>query len=224
MKFKNKFNLSHVAGFFVGIVVTVIFNWIVFKDPKRVTAPGVAALVAMCTFTLALWSAFKVNKWLNSKINETAYKQAEMSMELLRNIIIDLFHISGCFNRLRTANETNGEYKRLLEDLKPRYERFMENFNSFIIVTDSLSSWNIIFIHKTIFHKASTLMNRNNFSSIVKSSIALLSSEEIKINKKDYFMKKAPEIIITADTVMYRFIGLLTTPYDKKFEHILHNS
>ncbi len=74
MKFKNKFNLSHVAGFFVGVVVTVAFNWIVFKEPKRVTAPGVAALVAICTFTLALWSAFKVNKWVASKVNEKHLK------------------------------------------------------------------------------------------------------------------------------------------------------
>ncbi|WFX59774.1 hypothetical protein NFK08_07045 [Enterobacter roggenkampii] len=81
MKIKDRFNLSHVVGFFVGIVVTVIFNWVVFKDPKRITAPGVAALVAMCTFSLALWSAFKVEKWLNNKINDKAFKQTEKILE-----------------------------------------------------------------------------------------------------------------------------------------------
>ncbi|HGG8858678.1 TPA: hypothetical protein ACJJWP_004377, partial [Enterobacter roggenkampii] len=67
MKIKDRFNLSHVVGFFVGVVVTVIFNWVVFKDPKRITAPGVAALVAMSTFTLALWSASQVREWLSNK-------------------------------------------------------------------------------------------------------------------------------------------------------------
>lgn len=224
MKTKDRFNLSHVIGFFVGIVVTVIFNWIVFKDPKRITAPGVATLVAMCTFTLALWSAFKVNKWLNSKINETAYKQAEISMELLRNVIIDLFHISHCFKRLRIANVKNGEYERILNDLRPRYEKYIENFNNLLIVTDSLPSWNIIPIHKAIVTQSSKLMHKNNFASIVKSSIALLSSDEIKYDKTVYFMSNSSIIILTVDTVIYRFTGLLTIPYDKKFKHLSHNS
>lgn len=55
-------------------MVTVVLLWILYKDPTRITAPALAALTAMCTFLLALWSAFKVNKWLNSKVNDSAYK------------------------------------------------------------------------------------------------------------------------------------------------------
>ena len=51
MKIKDRFNLSHIFGFVVGIVTTIAINWIPFKDPKRVTAPGLAALVALCTFS-----------------------------------------------------------------------------------------------------------------------------------------------------------------------------
>lgn len=148
MKLKDNFNLSHVIGFFVGVVVTVIFNWIVFKDPKRVTAPGVAALVAICTFSLALWSASQVKKWLNNKINETAYKQAEISMELLRAIIIDLFNVSSHLKRLMEANQHNGEYARILDNLKPIHESCIENINKLIVVIELLPSWNINLIHK----------------------------------------------------------------------------
>lgn len=94
MNLKGKFNLSHVAGFFVGVVVTVAFNWIVFKDPKRVTAPGLAALVAMCTFTLALWSAFKVSQWTNAKINESGYKHSEKIIEQIHLITASLITVN----------------------------------------------------------------------------------------------------------------------------------
>jgi len=71
----NYFRLSHIAWFFSGVVITVVFNWIVFKDPKRITAAGVSTLIAASAFLLALWSAFKVNKWLNTKINDAAFNQ-----------------------------------------------------------------------------------------------------------------------------------------------------
>ncbi|WP_129343886.1 hypothetical protein [Enterobacter roggenkampii] len=122
MKIKDRFNLSHVVGFFVGVVVTVIFNWVVFKDPKRITAPGVAALVAMSTFTLALWSASQVREWLSNKINETGYKQCELIIEKLRRIIVNLYYIRHFFTRLRGANKNNGEFDRIAKELSPIFE------------------------------------------------------------------------------------------------------
>ncbi|WPO94196.1 hypothetical protein SFA32_14630 [Buttiauxella sp. HR94] len=83
MKRKNHLNISHIIGFFVGVVITIIFNWIVFKDPKRITAPGVTSLVAMCTFALALYSATQLKLWLNSKINDKAFKQTEKVLEYI---------------------------------------------------------------------------------------------------------------------------------------------
>lgn len=83
MKIKQHLNISHITGFFVGVIITVIFNWVVFKDPKKITAPGVTSLVAMCTFALALYSASQLKLWLNSKINDKAFKQTEKILEYI---------------------------------------------------------------------------------------------------------------------------------------------
>ncbi|MGP2543206.1 hypothetical protein [Yersinia sp. 2541 StPb PI] len=80
-KLKFDFRLSHILFFFFGVMVTVVLLWVLYKDPTRITAPALAALTAMCTFLLALWSAFKVNKWLNSKVNDAAFKQTERILE-----------------------------------------------------------------------------------------------------------------------------------------------
>lgn len=106
MKLKDKFNLSLVAGFFVGVIVTVAFNWIVFKDPKRVTAPGVAALVAGCTFSLALYTAMKVKKWMDIKHNDLAYKHTERIRDELISLSINLVKLS---NTMFFCNPNNIE-------------------------------------------------------------------------------------------------------------------
>ncbi|HHL2500527.1 TPA: hypothetical protein ACQ301_002576 [Yersinia enterocolitica] len=90
-KSKFDFRLSHILFFFFGVMVTVVLLWVLYKDPTRITAPALAALTAMCTFLLALWSAFKVNKWLNSKVNDAAFKQTEKIIETIAEIMI---HIS----------------------------------------------------------------------------------------------------------------------------------
>lgn len=94
MTLKYRLNLSHVMGFFAGVFFTVIFNWFVFKDPKRVTAPGVAALIAACTFTLALWSAFKVNRWVNAKVNEKGFRKCEEILDDISRGITKLLRVN----------------------------------------------------------------------------------------------------------------------------------
>lgn len=146
MKLKDKFNLSHVEGFFVGVVVTVLFNWIVFKDPKRVTAPGVAALVAICTFGLALWSALKVNKWLDNKVNETGFKQTEKILEHLEQFrdkvtpittkVDNIIALSTAYTKPEFDTETHEEHIKLAENL----ECYCDNFTIKIFM---LKHWGV---------------------------------------------------------------------------------
>ncbi|QLR42431.1 hypothetical protein HV346_06990 [Enterobacter sp. RHBSTW-00994] len=146
MKTKDRFNLSHVIGFFVGIVVTVIFNWIVFKDPKRITAPGVATLVAMCTFTLALWSASQVRKWLDNKINEKAFKQTEKILELIETSFESIDPLYKHIVRMLRCSEKSkhidlGEYnrKKIIEGID-KMDQFSMNLT---MATSMLKYWNV---------------------------------------------------------------------------------
>lgn len=86
-------------------MVTVVLLWVLYKDPTRITAPALAALTAMCTFLLALWSAFKVNKWLNSKVNDAAFKQTEKIIETIAEIMIHISKIKP--NQLIVKNISN---------------------------------------------------------------------------------------------------------------------
>ncbi|EKN6406603.1 hypothetical protein DVP99_13855 [Yersinia enterocolitica] len=108
---KLKFYLSHVLFFFFGVMVTVVLLWILYKDPTRITAPALAALTAMCTFLLALWSAFKVNKWLNSKVNDAAFKQTEKVLGYIENSnkVVDPIHRN--FLNIKTMESQFGLFK-----------------------------------------------------------------------------------------------------------------
>lgn len=148
MKIKDRFNLSHVVGFFVGIVVTVIFNWVVFKDPKRITAPGVAALVAMSTFTLALWSAFKVEKWLKSKVNESGYKQSEKIIEELQLIILSIISINNSLHMLDPRYHNRVViHKELFEKHKTKISNDSEQLSVQIarlnLLCHTIHQWNV---------------------------------------------------------------------------------
>ncbi|HHH1497821.1 TPA: hypothetical protein ACPZSC_004261, partial [Yersinia enterocolitica] len=100
---KLKFYLSHVLFFFFGVMVTVVLLWVLYKDPTRITAPALAALTAMCTFLLALWSAFKVNKWLNSKVNEKAFKRTEEFLDEMIHYNLSIAKIYYICDLLRKA-------------------------------------------------------------------------------------------------------------------------
>ncbi|MHA3545997.1 hypothetical protein [Yersinia enterocolitica] len=108
---KLKFYLSHILFFFFGVMVTVVLLWVLYKDPTRITAPALAALTAMCTFLLALWSAFKVNKWLNSKVNDAAFKQTEKVLGYIENSnkVVDPIHRN--FLNIKTMESQFGLFK-----------------------------------------------------------------------------------------------------------------
>lgn len=110
-KLKFDFRLSHILFFFFGIMVTVVLLWVLYKDPTRITAPALAALTAMCTFLLALWSAFKVNKWLNSKVNDAAFKQTEKVLGYIENSnkVVDPIHRN--FLNIKTMESQFGLFK-----------------------------------------------------------------------------------------------------------------
>ncbi|MFQ6258147.1 hypothetical protein ACLMPK_20755 [Yersinia enterocolitica] len=110
-KLKFDFRLSHILFFFFGVMVAVVLLWVLYKDPTRITAPALAALTAMCTFLLALWSAFKVNKWLNSKVNDAAFKQTEKVLGYIENSnkVVDPIHRN--FLNIKTMESQFGLFK-----------------------------------------------------------------------------------------------------------------
>jgi len=102
----------YALSFFSGVAITTIFYWFMFKDPKRITIAGVTTMVgillSISTFLLALWSALKVNKWLNNKIQDKGFKQAEKILELIENVTVHVEPLRKQLDNVRSLVESFG--------------------------------------------------------------------------------------------------------------------
>ncbi|CQH51391.1 TPA: hypothetical protein PXM78_000652 [Yersinia enterocolitica] len=154
---KLKFYLSHVLFFFFGVMVTVVLLWVLYKDPTRITAPALAALTAMCTFLLALWSAFKVNKWLNSKVNEKAFKRTEEFLDEMIHYNLSIAKIYYICDLLRKA-----KFEEFNDDIHLNKE-LNEYINEYFNVSLSIKVYENTFKHWGI-----NLICRNHFNAIEK--------------------------------------------------------
>lgn len=92
-------------GLLVGVFSLIILNFFINNNLINFTAPGVAAFVSLCTFTLALWSAYKVNRWMNSKINEKAFKKCEEIIETIHKSITKLLRTNIYATRIFELNK-----------------------------------------------------------------------------------------------------------------------
>lgn len=149
-KARDDFKLAHIAWLFAGIILTLVFNWIVYKEPKRITAPGVSALVSISAFLLALWSAFKVNKWLNSKVNDAAFEKTQKLMheteELTMNLIPVINHLTFVNrDKLKLIDEEsiNEIIKKHRDKLSEANELLNVQCARVDFLSKTLSQWNV---------------------------------------------------------------------------------
>ncbi|WP_262963358.1 hypothetical protein [Klebsiella quasipneumoniae] len=90
----NKLQPSHIAWLLAGVLLAEGFNWLLYKDIKRVTAPGLSSLIAVCALVLAIYSAFQVKKWLGNKVNEKGFKKCESIIDKIQEIAIEIGRIN----------------------------------------------------------------------------------------------------------------------------------
>lgn len=212
MKIKDKLNLSHVAGFFIGVVVTVAFNWIVFKDPKRVTASGVAALTAMCTFLLALWSAFKVNKWLNSKFNDAAFKQTEKILGYIESSFTEIRPLLDMIAKLSdTKISTYENEKKLIAEIKQKTESIETFCNNAVMSTYMLKYWDA-----NLTKEGNILLDDfiTKVRELLKKSITITEAYDTETLGKELV-----EFNIIAHDFTYSLDRLISAKYKELFEH-----
>ncbi|ELY6083888.1 hypothetical protein SNO26_003107, partial [Cronobacter sakazakii] len=86
----ERVKLLHIKSLIVGVLLTEFITWLLFKNPKKITAPGLSATVAVCALLLAIYSAYQVKKWVNSKINEKAFKRSEELLEEFLKLMVIL--------------------------------------------------------------------------------------------------------------------------------------
>ncbi|HHH1753419.1 TPA: hypothetical protein ACPY81_001315 [Yersinia enterocolitica] len=228
---KLKFYLSHILFFFFGVMVTVVLLWVLYKDPTRITAPALAALTAMCTFLLALWSAFKVNEWLNSKINDAAFKQTEKILESISKIhfssrvILDDCNLISESDLIHAINSQmpsiNVNAKKALNNKSKSIEKHTQICNEMNlqlqILTYELPMWNI---------KLKNEEMKTNILNIIASAVKFIDHcDELKskTNEKDlhHAISISKEIIKNYHPILVEHINsIVTKQYGDIFETI----
>ncbi|WP_438443170.1 hypothetical protein [Kluyvera georgiana] len=221
MKIKDRFNLSHIFGFVVGIVTTIAINWILFKDPKRVTAPGLAALVALCTFSLALWSAFKVDKWLNSKVNEKAFKRTEEFLDSYIDLALNIAKIYSIAKYIR--NKTTKQIitdRSIIRNINEFAPEFLNSILTVAVHENTFKNWGIIFKHRKAHRK---IMSRLKIIvPIIRrmNEIAYEFDNSTTQEKDANRMKEYSTTIIQyIDSVYYSVDGIVKRSYSDIFDY-----
>ncbi|RZN48088.1 hypothetical protein [Escherichia sp. E13S3] len=90
----ERFQLTHIRWMLIGILLTEFITWVLYKNPKKITAPGLSSIVAVCALCLAIYSAYQVKKWLNGKINEKGFKKCEAVIDSTQAIALEMLKVN----------------------------------------------------------------------------------------------------------------------------------
>ncbi len=143
----NKLQPSHIAWLLAGVLLAEGFNWLLYKDIKRVTAPGLSSLIAVCALVLAIYSAFQVKKWMDNKVNEKGFKKCEELVEYFEKLI---WEVSMCNTKKNRIILSYDQYKEKKD--KTSEENLigsMEEWNKQVIATTETYS-DIYLCEKTL--------------------------------------------------------------------------
>lgn len=200
----KKIKLENIVWLYVGGLITITINWIIFKDPKKVTAPGVTTFLATCTFTLALYSALQVKKWLDGKVNEAAFKQTQLILEAISKIhMSSRLILEDCKSLTQTdmvsalssyspgiSNNATTAFKKLNKNMMNQIKICKEtNFQLQVLIYE-LPMWNISIKNKRV--------KKDILDIVAATKLFLEKCDEIEeqTNKKNmhYIMTLASEI------------------------------
>ncbi|EOV4167055.1 hypothetical protein ACONXC_001023 [Yersinia enterocolitica] len=211
-KLKFDFRLSHILFFFFGVMVTVVLLWVLYKDPTRITAPALAALTAMCTFLLALWSAFKVNKWLNSKVNDAAFKQTEKVLGYIESSYTEIRPLLSMVAKLsQTGVSIYENEQNLIAEIKQKIESIEMFCNNTVMSTYMLKYWDA-----NLTKEGDKLLDDfvTKVRELLKKSITITETYD-----KKSFGKELLEFNVIIDDFTYSLNRLLSAKYKELFEH-----
>lgn len=220
MKNTNLTILHLLIAFFSGIITSQLYYYLLYKNPKVVTAPGLTSLIAFCTFTLALITA---NTWLKSKIKDSAYKNTEMAQDYLGKVTIDMFQLRYYSLRLSKISPRNlKEIDRIHPELKKTYEDFRANFAKLAIYIEQLPAFEHTFLKKHILKKISDRILKLNAMNNLTTLLAIIDQKTTPISVESLTDLKfrATEVVNVLNSTTYIMEGLLKLPYDKKYQRL----
>lgn len=122
--------LSHIAWMIAGVLLTEFITWLLYKNPKKITAPGLSAIVAVCALLLAVYSAYQIKKWINGKINEKGFKKCEAIMDKIQELAMAAVRINSVIDHLYITKKievNENHYNNVIEKLNKEKEKVRES-------------------------------------------------------------------------------------------------
>lgn len=214
MKFLIDFLKSKAMAFAAGVLISYAFNFLMYKDHTRITAPGLAALTAFCTFSLALYTASKVKEWLDVKINDTAFRQTEKIMNIIENSHEDIDPL------YREFSDINKDEKMYAEVGFTFNEEYVERLDSITRKADNfcnrltMSANMLTYLNSNLTKEG----NKNLFEMIFdirEINIKIKNIADYPINAS----RKLDEIKVHFSKVFASLNFLIQSPYANIFEH-----
>ncbi len=113
-----------------GVLLTEFITWLLYKNPKKITAPGLSAIVAVCALLLAVYSAYQLKKWINGKINEKGFKKCEAIMDKIQELAMEAVRINSVIDQLfitKKVKINENIYNNAIEKLTKEKEKVRES-------------------------------------------------------------------------------------------------
>ncbi|MEB8025551.1 hypothetical protein [Enterobacter hormaechei] len=219
----ERVKLLHIKSLIVGVLLTEFITWLLFKNPKKITAPGLSATVAVCALLLAIYSAYQVKKWVNSKINEKAFKRSEELLEEFLKLMVILARLKYALQHVaKTEKLTEKNALTLKEEINKIQDDYFICISNQILLIHSFSHWEIIFKCKKYWEKTRVhLTICQSECNTIREQLAMFTSnanQAKKLSNED-IKTLANSIIGRIDTVGYIYDGILKRKYNDIFKY-----
>lgn len=204
MKFDilKKIKPSHIIVFVAGSISTILFNLVVNKEPFKIDSDSISALANVGTFLVALIAALQVNKWLNSKINDTAFKQTVSILEIIEGFHGKLHPLTSSISDIMSLEYPKQEHDKIkIEKAKICINEMHSLGTAFIMKIRTLRHWKVNLTNNALLYLS---LLEKELIELMKNSQLVLEhvqnnntpvSNELTMNINTNYLKISATII-----------------------------
>ncbi|MCE9891452.1 hypothetical protein LZ634_22565, partial [Kluyvera intermedia] len=185
-----------------GSISTILFNLVVNKDPFKIDSDSISALANVGTFLVALIAALQVNKWLNSKINDTAFKQTVSILEIIEGFHGKLHPLTSSISDIMSLEYPKQEHDKIkIEKAKICINEMHSLGTAFIMKIRTLRHWKVNLTNNAHLYLSSL---EKELIELMKNSQLVLEhvqnnntpvSDELTMNINTNYLKISATII-----------------------------
>lgn len=206
-------NTNNILVFSIGVVFTIFFNLIVNKEPFEINSDSISALANVGTFIVALVAALQVKKWLDNKINETAFNKSEEFITELSRFNYRISVVLNCLAKIPTI-ESDKDYLSFKQELALLHGISDKELEDLFTSFELFNNWGIRFtLHEEVsnglFDAGYAIGVTEAIINAVNNSDNLKDFKEFSIDM-DLFLEKA-------NSAMNYLSKVINIPFSEKF-------